>query len=396
MHARQIIQDFLARQCGWMHAKRRDSLASVIDAARRCGLGLLKMSKGLASNASLRHRIKIVDRMLSNPHLADERLSIYREVARSVIGAQTRIGLIIDWSDLLRDVSQHVLRAAVVARGRAIVIYEEIHPTKQYATKSVHRAFMQTLRTVLPDNCKPIILTDAGFRATWFKMLDELGFDWIGRIRNRDMVRANDTNIWQSCKDLYPGATSRARDLGKYEYARSNPVPCRLVLVRRTPKGRKSLTVFGKASRSRHNNKQRSGQTEPWLLAASASLAKLKARDIIDWYGTRMQIEQTFRDLKSPQQGFGLSASQTRNPKRLAILLMIAALVSLVLWLIGLAIRKTGYAIQYGSTKKASATLSILSLARHWLEENVPGSLTRHQIEEALAELRALVKQYQI
>ena len=396
MHARQIIQEFLARQCGWMHAKRRDSLASMTDAARRCGLGLLKMSKGLARNTSLRHRIKSADRLLSNRHLAEERLGIYRAVARSVIGAQTRIGLIIDWSDLLPDISQHVLRAAVVVRGRAFVIYEEVHPTKQYASPSVHRAFMEALRTVLPDNCKPIILTDAGFRATWFKMLDELGFEWIGRIRNRDMVRAHNVNVWRGCKELYPDATSRPRDLGKYEYARANPVACRLVLIRRTPQGRKSLTVFGKSSRSRHNNKQRSGQTEPWLLAASASLARLSARHIVDWYSTRMQIEQTFRDLKSPQWGLGLSTSQTRNPGRLAILLLIAALVSLALWLIGLAVRRNGYTIQYGSTKKAANTLSILSLARHWLEENVSRPLARHQIDKALAELRRLVKLYQI
>lgn len=396
MHARQIIQDFLANQCGWIHAKRRNSLASMTDAARRCGLGLLKMSKGLANNTSLRHRIKCADRLLSNAHLTDERLGIYSAVARSVIGAQTRIGIIIDWSDLLPDISQHVLRAAVVAQGRAIVVYEEVYPTKQYASQSVHRAFMETLRTVLPANCRPIILTDAGFRATWFKMLDELGFDWIGRIRNRDMVRVHDSNDWRGCKELYPDATSRPRDLGQYEYARANPVPCRLVMIKRAPRGRKSLTVFGKSSRSRHNNKQRSGQTEPWLLAASASLARLTARHIIDWYSMRMQIEQTFRDLKSPQWGMGLSTSQTRNPRRLANLLLIAALVSLVLWLIGLAVRKNGYMVQYGSAKKAANTLSILSLARHWLEENIPGRLARHQIDEALVELKTLVKLYQI
>lgn len=395
MHARQIIQDFLAHQCGFIHAKRRNALASATDAARRGGLGLLKMSKGLSNETSLRHRIKSTDRLLSNSHLDTERLAIYRAMAHRVIGSQIEIGIIVDWSDLLRDISQHVLRAAVVVQGRAVVVYEEIHPTKQLAEQQVHRAFMKTLRTVLPAQCKPIVLTDAGFRATWFKTLDELGFAWIGRIRNRDKVRLQDGTNWRGCKELYPDATSRPRDLGTCEYARSNPVACRLVLIKRAPKGRKSMTVFGKRSRSRHNNKQRSGQTEPWLLGVSPSLTQLNARAIIDWYGTRMQIEQTFRDLKCAQWGMGLSTSQTRKPKRLAVLLLIGALVSLVLWLIGLAVRKSGYTIQYGSSKKASNTLSILSLARHWLQDNVTKKLTRWQINEALAELTTMLKLYQ-
>lgn len=109
-----------------------------------------------------------------------------------------------------------------------------------------------------------------------------------------------------------------------------------------------------------------------------------------------MQIEQTFRDLKSTQWGMGLSTSQTRDPKRLAILLLVAALLSFALWLIGLAVRKNGYKIQYGSAKKANNTLSILSLARQWLLDNFRKRLAQYQINEALAELTAMLKLYQI
>lgn len=259
MHAQQIIQDFLAQQCRSMHAKRRRVLALITDAARRGGLGLLKMSKSMSKETALRHRIKCVDRLLSNQHLATERVDVYRALAHRILGNQIEVGIIIDWSDLLADISQHVLRAAVLVQGRAIVVYEEIHPTKQYGSPTVHRKFMETLRSVLPAKCKPIILTDAGFRATWFKMLDELGFAWIGRIRNRDLVRARNEGVWRGCKELYPDATTRARDLGKFEYARANPVACRLVMIKRAPRGRKFLTALGQSSRSRHSNKQRLG-----------------------------------------------------------------------------------------------------------------------------------------
>lgn len=396
MHARQIIQDFLTVNCAEMHAKRRAALARVSEAASKVGLGLVKMSKALIGETSLRHRIKCCDRLLSNPHLMEERVSVYRALAHRIIGKQSSVGIIVDWSDLLDDVSEHVIRATVVMEGRSMVLYEEIHPNSGYATLPVHTEFMKTLRSILPVHCKPIILSDAGFRATWFKLLDELGFLWIGRIRNRDMVCEAGGTKWRGCKELYAYATTRPRDLGHFQYARANPVSCRLVTIKRKPKGRKALTVFRKRSTSRHNEKQRSGQTEPWLLAVSLGLKKMSASQIVSWYATRMQIEQTFRDLKSPQFGMGLSTSQTRGRDRLSILLLIAALVTFALWVIGLGARRAGYNIQYGSPGKASNTLSIMSLARLWLQETTPKKLTPSFIMEAINELNSRVKSYKI
>jgi hypothetical protein len=396
MHAQKIIQDFLAVECQSMHAKRQHCLALMAEAARRTGLGLVKMSKSLDSTIALRHRIKRCDRLLGNPHLEYERLEVYRALARRVIQRQTQVGIIVDWSDLLNDISQHVLRAAIVVKGRAFVIYEEVHPTKQYGVASVHRNFMATLRTILPSHCQPVIITDAGFRAPWFKMLNQLGFAWIGRIRNRDKVRALGERAWQGCKQLYPGATGRACDLGDFEYVQSNPVRCRLVMIKRAPKGRKCKTAFGKDSRSRHSKKQRAGQSEPWLLATGPSLSTLSAKVIVALYSARMQIEETFRDLKSTQWGMGLSSSQTRHPKRLAVLLLIAALLSFALWLIGLAARGSGYRVQYGSRKKAGSTLSILSLARHWLLDLNSRPLSRPQLDQASAELTSMLMIYEI
>lgn len=396
MHARKIIQDFLTVECPSMHAKRRNCLALITSAARSAGLGLVKMSKALESSTSLRHRIKRCDRLLGNAHLSDERLSVYRGLARRVLPHSTHIGIIVDWSDLLADLSQHVLRAAVVIKGRSIVIYEEVHPTKRYGSASVHRQFMQNLRKVLPLQCRPVIITDAGFRATWFKMLDQLGYAWIGRIRNRDMVKSSGEANWQGGKALYAAATGRARYLGNHSYARTNPVACRLVLIKKPPKGRKCKTVFGVSSRSQHSKKQRTGQIEPWLLAVSPGLESCSANTIVGLYGSRMQIEQTFRDLKCTQWGMGLRSSQTRDPERLANLLLIAALLGFSLWLIGLAARISGYCVQYGSRNKRQSTLSILSLARHWLTDTNMKPPTQRQLDQALVELTSMVVTYEI
>lgn len=394
MHAFQIIQEFLKAQCPTMHAKRRHCLARVVAAAAQAGLGVVKLARKLSSETHIRHRIKCCDRLLSNAHLARERVMLYRALARQVLPAHARVAIVVDWSVLRDDGSAHLLRAAVTLEGRAVVLYDEVHPSQHQASPLVQRRFMQTLRSILPPDCDPVIVTDAGFRAPWFKMLNQLGFAWIGRIRNRDMVRPQQSGDWQGCKTLYAKAVAQARDLGQFHYTRSNPTHCRLVLAKRPPKNRRAKSKAGNAKRSSHNKKLSLAQREPWLLAVAPRLVSLNASQVIDIYAGRMQIEQTFRDLKNTQWGMGLRSSQTRVLQRLASLLLIGTLLTYALWLIGLTARATGFNVMYGSQRKSASTLSILSLATQWLQDCHCVAISRREINDALGLLIALVRTY--
>jgi hypothetical protein len=396
MHAKAIIQDLLRKKCPAIHAKRRACIASLVEAGRIGGLGLLRMSRALANKTALRHRIKCCDRLLSNPHLSKERNQIYRALNESVLTGQGRIAVIVDWSDLLPDGSAHLLRASAIAEGRAFIVYEEVHTGKNYGALKVHRKFLTMLRTVLPADCEPILVTDAGFRATWFKLATELGYEWVGRIRNRDQVCAQGSLEWKGCKTLYPRATGRAQSLGSFTYVKSNPVPCRLVAFKKAPKGRHRCTAFGKRARSGQSAKNRAAQVEPWLIAVSPGLAALSAKMVVALYAGRMQIEQTFRDVKNGQWGLGLSHSQTRKHRRLAILFLLAALITYALWLLGLAAMRRGYRVCYGSKKKAASTLSIISLAQSWLREWPRPSPSKGELAGALRELAAMVMRLEI
>ena len=154
------------------------------------------------------------------------------------------------------------------------------------------------------------------------------------------------------------------------------------------------MTVFGNPACSHHSNKQRKGQCEPWLLSVSLGLSKLRAKKIVALYSCRMQIEQTFRDLKNPRWGMGIRHSQTRQPKRLATLLLIAALLSFALWIIGIVAQSRGYRLCYGSKPKAAKTVSIVSLARQWLADVRYRKLTHRQLCEAMQELVSRVLTY--
>ncbi len=396
MHAEKIIQDLLSRQCAFIHAKRRACIAKFVEAGRRGGLGLLRMSRWLDEETDLRHRIKSCDRLLSNAHLSKERSHVYRAMNLGVLARHRHIGVIVDWSDLRADGSAHLLRAAAIVKGRAFVVYEEVHAQKDYGSPDIHRQFLMNLRAVLPSGCEPVLVTDAGFRATWFKLASELSFEWMGRIRNRDMVRADGSMDWVGCKTLYSRATSRPQDLGKFTYVRSNTVESRLVTIKKRPKGRHKRTKSGKRSRSTNNSKNQSAQIEPWLLAVSPGLARLSARKIIDLYSGRMQIEQTFRDIKNGKWGLALKDSQTKKLQRLEALLLIGALITYSLWLIGLAAGQRGYRVAYGSKKKAGATLSVISLAQQCINEGKRLFRSKRQFAEALDELANMVMSFEI
>lgn len=390
MHAQRIIQELLSTECPSIHAKRRACVAAIAQAGSDGGLSLMGMSR-VVSGTSLRHRLKRCDRLLGNDKLAQERHLIYGAMARRILHGMAQPLIIIDWSDLCADRRQQLLRAALTVQGRALTLYEEVHPLSRAASLKVHRAFLKRLGAILPPHCEPVFITDAGFRATWFKLLDSMGYAWIGRIRNRDMVRpASGDHDWRGCKALYARANGEPQDLGQFHYVRSRPVACRLVLFKKKPKGRHHTTVHKKRTRSAHSKKQARAQKEPWLLAVSPQLAALDARTIVTIYAGRMQIEQTFRDVKNPRWGLGLSASQTRKPQRLATLLLIGALACYALWLIGLAIRSNGYRVEFGSRKKAATALSVISLARWWMAENNAAILSRRQCHAALILLRSM------
>jgi hypothetical protein len=395
VHALKIIRDLLDKYCPQIHAKRRQCLALLAQAGLTGELTLLGMSRALQANTGIRHRIKRCDRLLGNTKLFGELWLIYAALAHRLIGAGTQPVILIDWSDLLKNQSVHMLRAAVVVQGRAMLLYEEVHPQKNYAAVKVHRQFLQRLAEILPPLCCPVIVTDAGFRSTWFKLVDSMQWSWIGRIRNRDMARpSTGDQAWLGCKELYRKANKHAKDLGDFDYVRKSPIRCRFILVKHRQKGRHRATLAGTKSRSASSLKSASSQTEPWLLAVSPNLAALTAAQVVALYSGRMQIEQTFRDLKNPRWGLGLSHTQTRCPKRLAVLLVLGALAIYALWLIGLAASAADYRIEYGSKKKAPHTLSIISLARCWLREcGQICSITRSQIRCALAELCSKVRQ---
>jgi hypothetical protein len=308
MHALGLLHTSLGSACPTIHARRLAVLVKATETLCQCAqLTLSGIGRALASRALVKHNIKRIDRLLGNPFLYAERVCLYEAMLRWLVADKQPI-IVVDWSDLSADRRWQLLRAAVPLGGRTLTLYEEVHPLKHLGNRRVHRLFLKTLRSLLPAGVKPMIVTDAGFRSTWFELILAQGWSWVGRIRNRDYVCLAGTEAWAPCKTLYVGATARPQRLGPALMVRSKPIAAILHRVRRPKRRRVKKSVFGEPVRSAHSNKHAAREREPWLIASSCDLAEYSAKQIIAIYAKRMQIEEGFRDLKSTRYGLGFSA----------------------------------------------------------------------------------------
>ena len=256
--------------------------------------------------------------------------------------------------------------------------YEEEHPQRCYEHPSVHQRFIAQIARMAPGGCRPIVMTDTGFRSSWFQLVAARGWDWVGHIRHRDLVQGA-AGGWQRATGLYRQASATARDLGQFVYVRSNPVACRLVLIKQAAKGQHRANIYGAKMKAHDSTKHARREREPWLLASSIGLTHLTADTIVKLYAQRMRIVQSFRDTKNQRFRMGLASSRSRSRLRFEMLLLLAHLASFVLRLIGESARRQQLELTFQSTnRRKRPEISVMTLARRVLD---PGSLWLKQLQ---------------
>lgn len=286
-------------------------------------LWLTGVGRHLATKVSEKHQIKRVDRLLGNGQLSAERPALYRWLSSLLLSPGSQPCLLVDWSDVDTTKALFLLRAAVSVGGRALTVYEAVYPRYQHP-KDMQK-FLNTLAQVLPEGCRPIIVTDAGFRSPWFRSVEALGWYYLGRVRNRDYVRFPHEDTWFPAKSLYACATQTPRALGELWIPRTNPFFTRAYTYHKPPQGRHRLTARGKRRRNGPSEKHARGEREPWLLVSNLPPRRHTAKRVVALYRQRMTIEQAFRDLKAYRHGFALRGNLGRQHDRIANLLLLAA-----------------------------------------------------------------------
>lgn len=379
MRTIQIVSRVIADCKDYMHVTRWQRLVDLSSAAvNGQALALTQLALGSASQTTVRHRVKAVDRLLGSASFAAEHLDIYRTLAARWLTWTSPLLIVVDWSSLSADMHWHWLRASVVVEGRSITLYEEVHPRRHLAGYAIHRRFLERLACVLPaQRSAPIILTDAGFRGTWFALIKAQGWHWVGRVRNREFVCrvtpgqcevvGKKSPRWFPAKKLYAGACATSADLGLFDSTRNRPNRCRFVCVKRIPKARKLRYASGKEHCNSRSKKIAAAAREPWLLSCSPGLAHLSADAVVHLYAQRMKIEQGFRDTKNERLGLGLTRSLSHGQRRLEALLVIGHIASIAKRLIGEAAKSMQVQLELVSRKQAKhhqrAEISVLTIA---------------------------------
>lgn len=396
MQAQKVLHKLIQNTCPDMHQRRRTALeATVMAALTGQRLTVTDLGRSIQSQTSHKHNIKRADRLLSNVHLHQETLLIYRALCHQFVGTQTRPIILIDWSDMDEYKQHFVLRAALAVEGRTVTLYEEVHTVETKEKLATHQQFLSQFKMLLPSHCRPILVTDAGFRTTWFKLVDSIGWDWVGRVRNRHYMRWSMGGCWFDAKGCYQYATSRPKHLGGGVLTVRNQVHCQFVVYNGKLKGRKHKNRFGEPAKNNYSRKKATAQREPWLLATSLSVTMKFAKKVTQLYKLRMQIEEGFRDVKSHRFGLGLTYHRTSSVMRLQILLLLANLAMVVLWLLGLATIASGNHYQFqANSVRHKRVLSIVFIGMQMIH-NVRLILTDEHMNTARQEFQCLLHQHQ-
>lgn len=254
---------------------------------------------------------------------------------------------------------------------------------------------MKKLQVLLPSSVKPVIVTDAGFRVPWFKEVRALGWDFVGRMRSKNLVRFEGSSEWHLSRNLYEKASENPTYLGSAAVTKDSRFNVNLFTYKGPSKNRHKINKNKTECRTHKSKKHAQANKEPWLLSTSLKANQSTAMKVVKIYKTRMQIEETFRDTKSTRYGFSLQESISKSPERSNVLLLIAAIASFACLMVGIQMKYEGRASDFQShSSKCISALSILFLGREAIKKKV--KTTKKQFLFFLRNLPALLRYGQI
>lgn len=391
-----LLHKKFSKELPFVHKIRLNSLmSSCITASTSNKLFLTGLARNAVSKTKTSSNIEKVNRLLGNKHLYHERLSFYAAMSGQLIPRWMSPWIHIDWSCINSTTNLYLLRASLSVKGRSIVIYEECHPKKKENNHTVHQQFLKNLKTVLPPCEPPIIVTDAGFRAPWFMAVRQMGWHFVGRLRNKNLVLLEGTETWQLSSLFFKQATGKPVHLGHALLTEKEQVPVHIILYKGKNKNRHKRNLNKKISAAGKSKRYSDAAKEPWLLVTSLPQARDNSAHIVNIYRQRMRIEENFRDTKCSHYGQGLKHSLTKRPERMAILLLIAAIATFAAWLAGIITTLKGNASDFQAhSAKFTNSLSMVYLGREALKKKL--IVSSSQLLNAINTLASMVIEAQL
>jgi hypothetical protein len=364
----QLLKDYLIDGCPAIHEARLNALLDVSKALQHShDLCLSALGRKLSGDGSLKSKIKKADRLIGNKHLHSELTQLYTGLSKFVFTSHLEdIPIIVDLCFIKDDRAIQMLSAEVATKGRTIPLYRDVFSEGELSGRAT--AFLTTLKSMLPEGREIVFIMDAGFTVEWFKAIEELGWSWISRLRGIKSVKLSVKTDWISIEDFMPKIGEKSTTYNEALITLKHQYPCRIITTRRSSKGRKSKVSRGKISSKIASGAYNKSAKDPWILATNLP-QNYNSVKIITLYEKRMQIEQSFRDIKSHQFGLSGRNVRTKNIYRWEVKMLLAAIVQITFWILGVIGHSQGMQKHYQSnTVKDRKVFSYFTLGKFIIE----------------------------
>lgn len=376
MPALQLCHKFYDDTLSSLHSYRREGLIDATSAViNGASLNISSIAQHLPGRSTGKHKVKRVDRLLGNTKLQACIDDIYHHITIRLTQALPELYIAVDWTSW-GDNSFHLLRASLIADGRSLPLLNRLVPKALQANPDVHDEFLQCLYRAIGGDKRVVIITDGGFYQSWFKSVDKLGWIYVGRVRGNSHYKL-DTGDWEKVSDANTKATHVPSYLGygTLNITASLRFSGHFYLYKSERKGRVTQWAKGQTPLITQAKKSEASWRSSWLILSNTT--DFNPGKIVQIYYHRMQIEQNFRDDKSPRFGFGLRTSGSKSIGRLSILAVISTLSTLVMWLCGFYLEGKKIHLRYqANTIKERRVLSFITLTKRVLIQE-PSRLRR-------------------
>lgn len=338
MFAEKLLYQALSEGCPFIHEYRLNAVIEVSEALRDSqNLSLSAIGRSLKGPGLIKHKIKKVDRLEGNSKLHEELTGLYQGLSNFVftyLSQDKDLPIVIDVCYMKDDKDIQMLSAEVASKGRTIPLYRKLY--NQGELKNQPETFLRELSFCIPEGRRVIIVMDAGFYGEWYKAIESYGWHWLCRVRQGRSLQFSDSENWISIKDFIPEVKEKTSNYKQILLTKEHQHPCRLVTTRRSPKGRVRKDSHGNSNHKIGSGRYQSAAREPWLLATNLSETDYKAAQIVNLYAKRMQIEESFRDVKSHQFGLAARYVRTKCIHRWGVKMLLAAITQITFWVIGI------------------------------------------------------------
>ena len=345
-----ILHAHLESHCPEIHTSRLQAVMDVATGLQHSKqLSISAIGRHLQSDSELKHRIKKVDRLVGNKHLYKELSSIYVGLSDYVfkyVAQDNYSPIVIDLCYLKDTHDIQMLSAEVATQGRTIPLYREVFEINEL--KGRGKEFLSKLSACVPSGRDVLIIMDAGFGDDWFEAIELNGWYWLVRARGGKYIKLSEKDEWQEANELFSQASTRAKSYNNAYITKSQCRPCRVIMKKGSTKAsRKKPNKLPRNYNSANGNYQRLAK-EPWILATNLPKT-YDTTKVINAYKRRMQIEESFRDIKNTRYGLGGRYIQTRCVYRWSICMLLAAVTQITLWIIGVIGHSQGFQRKFQS-----------------------------------------------